>query len=143
MADVLRLAAPAWKACRRLGVSAIHSSFLQHTSNRKRRLFFLLLSYLLMRAGSRSREVQDASPRLFASTRGDVKVGSPFSFICAGPCVFWGRTKYLLVFQDFGRASVGEVQYQGISSLWQWPQSSLRGLFPSKERPPCVNVITV
>lgn len=87
-----------------------------------------------MVAGSHSAEVGDASSHLFAVNRGCVKVSTQFIF--AGPCMFWGRTKYLLVFQDFGTASVREVQYQGVSSLWQWPQSSLRGLFTSKERPP-------
>lgn len=59
--------------------------------------------------------------------------GGTLTFI---PVHVWGRIKYLLVFQDFGTASVGEVQYQGVSSLWQWPRSSLGGLVPSEESPP-------
>lgn len=74
---------------------------------------------------------------------GQGKFGPQCWFIFAGTRTFLGTTRHLLVFQVFGTASVGEVQYQGISSLWRWLQSSLRGLFTSKERPPCVNVITV
>lgn len=67
---------------------------------------------------------------------GQGKFGPQCWFIIAGTRTFLGTTRHLLVFQVFGTASVGEVQYQGISSLWRWFQSSLRGLFTSKERPP-------
>lgn len=75
--------------------------------------------------------------------RGQGKFGPQCWFISAGTRTFLGTTSHLLVFQVSGTASVSEVQYQGISSLWQWLQSSLRGLFTSKENSSCVNVITV
>lgn len=68
--------------------------------------------------------------------RGQGKFGPQCWFIFAGTRTFLGTTRHLLVFQVFGTASVGEVQYQGISSRWRWLGSSLRGLFTSKERPP-------
>lgn len=67
---------------------------------------------------------------------GQGKFGPWCWFIIAGTRAFLGTTRHLLVFLVFGTASVGEVQYQGISSPWRWLQSTLRGLFTSKERPP-------
>lgn len=85
MADMLRLVAPAWKVCRHFCVSAIHSSCSTLQTEDGGSFFFFW--YLRMGAGSRSREVQDASSHLFALNRGYVKVGSRLSlFALARAC---------------------------------------------------------
>ena len=56
-----------------------------------------------------------------------------------------GPSRRLLGFQGLGRASVGEVQYQGISPFGSGPGWSLRAQLSThvSEEAPCVNVITV
>lgn len=75
--------------------------------------------------------LQDTA-KLTHSYKFKLRVSKVSYFIFAGPSLFLGTTRVPLAFQVFGTASVREVQYQGISSLWQWSQSGLRGLFTSK-----------